>query len=215
MNAGPTRPARTAARHAHREGQRLSRRRAHLAYAVFSSAWITGVLWLIFHYFLSRPGEFGAEPNPLETWWLRPHGACALATLWIGGLLWAVHIRPALARIRRRRSGMLLLAMLALLALTGYLLYYVGDEGARDWVRWLHWSVGIVVVVALFAHGVHQRTRSGRREAASAQNDQRGGGSRRVNLTIATSPPPVSTRFSARSSGSSNRESPASSSGES
>ena len=33
--------------------------------------------------------------------------------LWIGGMLWAVHIRPALGRPGKRSSGLLLLGMSA------------------------------------------------------------------------------------------------------
>ena len=143
--------------YSHQAGLRLSQRRKRALYAVFGGAWATGILWLFFHYFLMRQGEFGGEPHPLEAWWLRLHGAFAFAALWIGGLLWAAHIRPVLGRPGRRISGLLLLGMLAILAVTGYLLYYAVDDGLRDVMRWVHWLIGLALVLVLGIHVMRAR----------------------------------------------------------
>jgi hypothetical protein len=148
--------------HPHQAGLRLSPRRRRVLYAVVGGAWVSGILWLVFHYFLMRQGEFGGEPHPLEAWWLRLHGACAFAVLWVGGMLWAVHIRPALSRPGKRMSGLLLLGMLAILAATGYLLYYAVDDGLRDVVRWAHWLTGILLAVVLGVHVVRARAQRAR-----------------------------------------------------
>ena len=155
----------------HQAGLRLSPRRRRTLYAVVGGAWATGILWLIFHYFMTRPGEFGSEPHPLEAWWLRLHGACAFAVLWVGGMLWAVHIRPALSRPGKRISGLLLLGMFALLAATGYLLYYAVDDGLRDAVRWAHWLTGILLVAVLGVHVIRARAK---RERLIRERDRRG-----------------------------------------
>ncbi len=144
-------------RHPHQQGLRLSSRRKRALYAIFGGAWLTGILWLVFHYFLSVEGEFGGEPHPLEAWWLRLHGVFAFAALWLCGLLWAAHVRPALARPGRRLSGLLLLGMLAILAATGYLLYYAGDDSWRDTARWLHWLIGIALALVLGIHVMRAR----------------------------------------------------------
>jgi hypothetical protein len=143
----------------HEPGLRLSLRRKQALYAIFGGAWVTGILWLVFHYFLMRQGDFGLEPHPLEAWWLRLHGACAFASLWLAGLLWAVHVRPALARPGRRRSGILLLVMLGVLAVSGYLLYYAIDDGVRDWTRLLHWLVGLSLAPVLIVHVLRGRAK--------------------------------------------------------
>ena len=148
--------------HKHQPGLRLSPRRRHALYAVFGGAWVTGILWLVFHYFIMRQGQFGREPHPLETWWLRLHGAFAFAALWIGGMLWAVHIGPALSRPGKRISGLLLLGMLAILAATGYLLYYAGDDGLRDVVRWAHWLIGILLAIVLGIHVIRAHAQRAR-----------------------------------------------------
>jgi hypothetical protein len=162
MTRHPHRPS-------HHQGLRLSLRRKRALYAIFGGAWATGILWLVFHYFLYRQGEFGAEPHPLEIWWLRLHGACAFAALWLGGLLWTAHVRPALARPGRRRSGLLLLGLLAILAATGYLLYYAGDDRWRDVARWLHWLVGVVFAFVLGIHVMRARAARGRLMDAQAR----------------------------------------------
>ena len=85
---GPGSERRARRRHMpHAHGLRLASRHRGLAYATFAAIWFTGILWLIFHYFLQRQGEFGAEPHPLEAWWLRLHGAVAFVVLWLAGLL--------------------------------------------------------------------------------------------------------------------------------
>jgi hypothetical protein len=151
----------------HQVGLRLSPRRRQTLYAVFGGAWITGILWLVFHYFMMRQGQFGSEPQPLETWWLRLHGAFAFAALWIGGMLWAVHIGPALSRPGKRISGLLLLGMLAILAVTGYLLYYAVDDGLRDVVRWVHWLIGVLLAVVLVIHVMRARAKRARLKVES------------------------------------------------
>ena len=147
--------------HAHAGPQhsgRLSHRHRRLVYGILAAVWLSGVLWLIFHYFMMRRGEFGAEPHPLEAWWLRLHGAAAFAALWLGGLVWAMHIRMGLARPRRRISGIVLIALFVVLAASGYLLYYAGDDALRDAVRLLHWLVGVVLIVPFLFHSLCARS---------------------------------------------------------
>ena len=151
----------------HHSGLRLSPRRRRALYAIVGGVWVTGILWLVFHYFLTRQGEFGSEPHPLESWWLRLHGVFAFAALWIGGMLWAVHIGPALSRPGKRISGLLLLGMLAILAATGYLLYYAVDEGLRDVVRWAHWLIGVLLAAMLAIHVVRARAKRERLKAGT------------------------------------------------
>lgn len=138
---------------AHRS-PRLSVRMRRAIYIVFAAVWTTGVLWLLFHYFMMRNGDFGVEPHPLEAWWLRLHGLCAFAVLWIGGWLWAAHARPALAFANRRRSGVAICAFFTILAASGYLLYYANDDALHDVVRLVHWIVGLALVVPFVAHAL-------------------------------------------------------------
>lgn len=136
---------------------RLSPRREALVYIILGVLWASGIGWLVFHYFLRQATEFGLLPHPLETWWLRLHGAAAFATLWLIGVLWAIHLVPAW-KARRRLSGVALTALLALLALSGYLLYYASGDDARAAIALLHWIIGAALPLALLPHVLSGRS---------------------------------------------------------
>jgi hypothetical protein len=126
--------------------------------------WASGGLWLIYHYFLRKVGEWGPEPNVLEPWWLKIHGLFAFLALWTLGLLWGVHIVKAWRTGRRRWSGPILLAWIVTLTITGYLLLYAGDDGLWGLVSPGHWIAGLALPVA---YGVHRLLfRSTRPQAA-------------------------------------------------
>lgn len=135
---------------------RLSRRREALVHVVLGTLWLSGVAWLVFHHFLRVPGEFGELPHPLESWWLRLHGAAAFAALWLLGVLWPTHLLPAW-RSRRRASGIVLAAFLAVLVASGWLLYYGGEE-TRGAVSLLHWIGGLALALPLLWHALRGRS---------------------------------------------------------
>jgi hypothetical protein len=147
----------------------LSRRGKLSIYAVFGATWLSGVGWLIFHYFLPRHGQFGTEPHPLESWSLALHGACAFAMLWLSGWLWKAHVLPWWDTRKRRTSGVVLIFISAVLIASGYLLYYASDDGLRHWSGLVHWSIGLVLVLPLVVHGL----RSGRYRAAAGAAPRR------------------------------------------
>jgi len=59
--------------------RRQDRRRAAEA-RQGAGLWLTGALWLLFHYLLKRQGWLVAV-HPLETWWLRFHAAFAFGAI--------------------------------------------------------------------------------------------------------------------------------------
>ena len=125
-----------------------------------AAVWLTGLAWLILHYWFSVQGEYGPEANPAEPWMLRAHGAAAFLSLWVFGLLWGLHILPAWSRHQRRWTGSALTAAALVLILTGYLLYYVGDENLRTDTSIVHWMLGILALLAFLAHGLRRRDTS-------------------------------------------------------
>ena len=137
---------------------RLSRRREAFVHGVLALVWLSGAAWLVVRYGLRASSEFGELPHPLEPWWMRLHGAAAMAALWLGGLLWAVHVLPAW-RANRRISGIVLGVALLVLAASGYLLYYVGDEAARHAIAIAHWVLGLVLPLPLLVHALRRRSR--------------------------------------------------------
>ena len=140
----------------HAGRMRLSPRREALVHVILGTLWVSGVGWLVFHYFLRQTGEFGALPHPLEAWWLRLHGAAAFATLWLLGMLWVIHLAPGW-RTHRRPSGIALAVMLGVLTVSGYLLYYAGGDNARAAIALVHWVVGAAVPLFLLPHALRGR----------------------------------------------------------
>lgn len=121
-------------------------------YATGSGLWLSGGLWLLFHYFMQSRGDFTLAPHPLEAWWLRLHGAFAFGAIWVFGLLWSVHVTPGWADGKRRRSGAVLVGLFLWLTLTGYLLYYLGHERLRSLTSLLHWSLGLLLPGPFLLH---------------------------------------------------------------
>jgi hypothetical protein len=142
-----------------RASVRLGRSRRLTLYIVGMGVWLSGGLWLLFHYFFIEQGEFGPKANPFENWWLKLHGAFAFAAIWVFGLLWGAHVTVAWPLSLRRWSGGVTTAVLFWLTLSGYLLYYEGAETARSITSVLHWSIGLACPMAFFWHRFKIRRR--------------------------------------------------------
>lgn len=133
---------------------RIAKRRRAALYVVAGGIWSTGALWLALHYFFQHKGQFGFEINPAEPWTLKLHGAFGFAALWFFGLLWGVHIVNGWTSRRRRWSGALVFSTVAVLVLTAYLLYYAGDDTAREIVSYIHWIIGLAAPVLFLWHSL-------------------------------------------------------------
>ena len=118
-------------------------------YTVFLLLWLSGALWLAFHYFLRVPGDFGLQAHPLESWWLRLHGLAAFAALVVIGSVLPVHARRAWQLKKNRRSGLSMKIIFFWLGGTGYALYYFASEANETWLPLLHWSVGLALPLLL------------------------------------------------------------------
>lgn len=121
-------------------------------YTTLGALWLTGVLWLLGHFFMRGDGDIGPIVHPLEPWSLRLHGAVVLVFATVIGSLWPAHIRPAWIAARNRRSGLSMAAGLGLLTITGYLLYYGSAEAVRDWSATIHWTFGLATPLLLTWH---------------------------------------------------------------
>ena len=139
---------------------RLGRWHQGAVYAATAALAISGIVWLVLHYFLAVPGEYGPQIHPLEPWMLRLHGAAAMAGLIIYGSLLPVHIRRAWSMRRNIALGIGLVAFMLLLTITGYLLYYAGDENTRPVISAAHWILGLAVPALLVWHVVSGRTQT-------------------------------------------------------
>jgi hypothetical protein len=131
---------------------RLSKYHEWWVYAATALLVSSGLLWLLFHYFVTVHSDFGATRHPLEALWLKVHGAAAMLALVLFGTMMPVHIRKAWHARNNRWSGSLLLAVLVLLILTGYALYYLVGEVSRPWIGVIHWAIGLALVPAVVLH---------------------------------------------------------------
>jgi hypothetical protein len=149
-----------AQRHARGRVGHMSRGRRFRLYTVSIASWCTGVVWLLFHYFVKTVDRFGFEaPHPAEKWLLISHALVSFYALWWFGLLWPNHIKSSWKLHIRRGTGGLLFGCMAWLCVSGCALYYIGSDFWRSWTSILHWAVG---VGALFAFVLHLLTRTAR-----------------------------------------------------
>jgi hypothetical protein len=141
---------------------RLGARHRRLLHGGFALLWVSGALWLMFHYFFQTNGEFGPAQHPLEIWWLRLHGLMAMLALALVGSLAPNHIRLAWSRRRNLSTGLPMLGLAVWLAATGYALYYFSSDANENWLPLLHWSVGLALPASLIAHVRRGRKRVSR-----------------------------------------------------
>ena len=113
---------------------------------------LSGAMWLLFHYYVRIPGEFGPTLHPLEPWLLSIHGISAAGILIGFGSVMPGHVRRAWRAARNRISGSIFFGVMLALTVTGYLLYYVGNETARWFLSIFHWAVGLGLPVLAGLH---------------------------------------------------------------
>jgi hypothetical protein len=133
---------------------KLPRGRRWTVYGICFGTWITGVLWLVYHYFMTTEGRFGPETHPLEQWWKILHAGFSFFAVGILGLLWGVHILRGWNSNWRRWSGGTLAGLFFVLTVTGFGLYYIYviDEAWRAWTSIIHWVLGLAAIAAFFIH---------------------------------------------------------------
>lgn len=143
---------------------RLSRRLERWVYVAGGLLLVTGVAWLVAHYFLAATSEFGDRHHFSEPWWLRIHGAAAMGFLVVFGALMPAHMVFAWRSKKNRRSGVSMVAAVVLLVVTAYGLYYASNDTLRLWLSSIHWTVGLAATGVLVLHVVlGKRIRNHRR----------------------------------------------------
>ncbi|MDX2222441.1 MAG: hypothetical protein SFV21_06820 [Rhodospirillaceae bacterium] len=137
----------------------LPTRRRLLVHAVSAATFITGVVWLIFHYFVRVEDDMGFDgPHPQQRLWLIAHAAVSFAAIWVFGILWPNHVKKSWRAHVRRFSGGVLFGVAMWLTLTGFALYYTGDPALDQAVALMHWIVGVAALAAYLVHLLTQRS---------------------------------------------------------
>ncbi|GAA4030924.1 DUF4405 domain-containing protein [Actimicrobium antarcticum] len=144
-------------------GIRLERWQRQTLYWSVIALTVSGLLWVVAHYFLRPVTEFGESVSPYEPWSMKLHGAAAMAVLFLAGSLLNGHILRALRGTRNRTSGWAMIGLLGVLVLTGYGLYYLAGEASRPAWSVLHWVLGIGFAAGLPLHIVLGRSAQSRR----------------------------------------------------
>jgi hypothetical protein len=147
MNDKPDRTSRIVA--LLRERVQLEPFHRRLLYIAFGILWGSGALWLLSEWF--KDPELGAARTMLQTLSMKVHGAAMLVFLAMLGTLFT-HVRRGWILRANRLSGSFNIAISVLLALTGWLLYYVSDDSAREWASLIHWSIGLGALPLLYVH---------------------------------------------------------------
>ena len=139
--------------------------------------WLSGAGWLLLHYYGQVQGEFGAETNPLEPWFLRIHGLVLIPAQIGFGTLMVVHIPKGWKDKSQRIAGVALTVVAGALILSGYLLYYLGIEWLRDWTSILHWGIGLALPAVFVWHYLGRNTAKAaprRKSKGVSQNEMQG-----------------------------------------
>lgn len=131
---------------------RLSFQHQAWIYSAFGLLFVSGAVWLVFHYFVKIEGEFGPQVHPLEPWSLKIHGAAVMVFMFVLGTLLLSHMDKAWRLRRNLITGIAFVVMNAALIVTGYMLYYFGGETARPIISLVHWILGLAAPVLVALH---------------------------------------------------------------
>jgi hypothetical protein len=130
-------------------------------YSSLGLLWLSGLAWLVLHWFFTRAGEFGPAPHPWQPQILVIHGVLAVVATFLFGWIAGSHVGAGWRRGAQRISGVSLIALLIVLALTGLGSYYLTADGARSVNSVLHEVAGILAVVPALVHWASGRRRNG------------------------------------------------------
>ena len=140
---------------------KLSQAHQRWIYLISALLVLSGLGWLIAHYFLATVGEFGQAPHYSEPWWLKLHGGLAMLFLIVFGSLLPAHALRAWRLKKNRNSGAVMMTIIVVLVASAYGLYYAGGDVLRDWLAVIHWLAGLLAVAGLALHiWIGKRTRS-------------------------------------------------------
>ncbi len=153
-------------------GARLSRRIGMTLLATLATLWLTGVGWLLLHYTVAKPDDFGVIRHPLEAPTVLAHGIVALLALFLLGWFAGRHVGAA-GSGRRMASGWLLTLLLAVLVVAGCAQLFVVSASLQSALAVVHWVLGLALLLPVLAHA--RRASAASRERA-AQHAERGPG---------------------------------------
>jgi hypothetical protein len=121
--------------------------------ASFAAVYGAGTLYWLSHLYLRVKGEFGPEPHWLERVAGPVHVVAAFLFLFVVGMIWPQHVRPAMRQGKGRFSGWLMFALMTALIATGVTILYAGEAG-MELAGQIHPWVGQGLLATLVFHGL-------------------------------------------------------------
>ena len=144
-------------------GSLLSRRISGALLAALAVLWVSGVIWLLLHYLLAKPGEFGVIRHPFEAPVLLLHGVVAMLALFLLGWFAGRHAGAASSG-RRVASGWLLTVLTGVLVVAGCAQLFLTSAVWQSATAVLHEVLGVALLVPVLAHGRRASATSRARE---------------------------------------------------
>ncbi len=126
-------------------------------YASLGMLFVSGVAWLVLHYFFASETDYGVVPAPYEPLTLQIHGVLVPIFMLVFGALFPIHIRKAFKARKNLLTGLCMLSALFVLIATGYLLYYSGNETMRSISSIGHSIIGLAIAPLLCIHIIRGR----------------------------------------------------------
>ena len=117
-------------------------------YATTAVLFGSGIVWLAVRYLpVAAP-----LPRAAAAVSMRVHGGAVMALLALAGGAVALHVPGAWRERKNLVPGIAISFTLIVLTLTGYGLYYLGDDSAREALSLLHWLFGLALAPVLVWH---------------------------------------------------------------
>ena len=122
----------------------------------FGGLYLAGAIYWMSRLFLKHQGEFGPEPSVIENWAGPIHLIFAFFFFGILGVVWTMHIAPALRTRRNRWTGWLFMGWVAVLGFSGIGIIY-GRESLVTILEQIHPWCGALMLPTLVVHWLRRR----------------------------------------------------------
>ena len=117
----------------------------------FGGVYTAGVIYWLSRLFLKHQGEYGPEPSIVENWAGPIHLIFAFSFISVMGIVWTLHISPALRTHRNRLTGWIFLGWVTILAFSGIGIIY-GRESVVSILEQIHPWCGALMLPTLIVH---------------------------------------------------------------
>jgi hypothetical protein len=123
-----------------------------LLYFALALAWCSGIAFYVLRRWFQVEGEFGPQAHAWQQTVLSAHGAMVFVMLMLIGAMTVNHIPNGWRSRRSRITGCIMASGALSMAASGWGLYYLSDEGWRNYLALAHLSIGVVLPLALCVH---------------------------------------------------------------